>query len=284
MLHSIVLGLPTLGLESPPVPFDVAKQAAKRIVEEADVAPISLRTNTSYNTIDTTYDINAASGGIFSETAGMIKGEYPATGGPFPLFVWSPGTGGLPSDNVPGIMVREMASRGYAAVAVQYGDYTNIDNKFEAKASAIAGSSSSSALSVLCALDYIDCSKGIASAGYSQGTHIAALLAKYSNKVTAAYMIEGARPTISGTYTICDAVNLNSHLPASKRRYMTGEVRLRPRQQSHSAHLAVCRRAQSRGVRRACCTRCARCARCTRRPALRSRLTRAPLAVGVAGR
>jgi len=160
---------------------------------------------------------------VFSETDAMIKGSYPSSGGPFPLFMWMPSTGSLPSGNLPQILATQMANRGYAAVAVQYADYGHIDNRMDAKAAAVSGSSPHSALSVLCALDYVDCSKGVAAAGYSQGTHIAPLLAKHSNKITAAYMIEGARPTVSGIYDICDNVNLHQYLPASKRRYMTGE-------------------------------------------------------------
>lgn len=183
----------------------------------------SLSAGRALQSINTTYNITAASNGFWSDGLGSIEGFFPDGDGPFPLFVWMPGTGELPSMPIDQYQTRQMANRGYAAVAVQYPQYYNISADFDAKASTVAGSSPHSALSILCGDSRVDCSLGVASGGYSQGTHLAVLLAKFSASITAAYMVEGARPTIAGTWTLCDDFNIGHNISKSKRRYITGE-------------------------------------------------------------
>ena len=44
----------------------------------------------------------------------------------------------------------------------------------------------------------VNCGAGIASMGYSQGTHIATLIAEFNGNVSAAFMQCGARPNSAG--------------------------------------------------------------------------------------
>lgn len=122
-------------------------------------------------------------------------------------------------------VTREMAKHAYAAVAVQYPQISNVDDRFEEKARAVADSTNAhSAISMLLAHEKVDASVGIAVGGYSQGTHIAVLAAKFNHGISAAFLQSGGRPLVEGTFEICDSVNLPDHLPQSKRRYITGEA------------------------------------------------------------
>merc|ERR1719284_1347525 len=91
------------------------------------------------------------------------------------------------------------------------------------KADAVAGPNQYTALSVMCARKNVDCSAGVAIASYSQGTLISALMPKFSAKIRAVLMIEGARPTWPGTYDLCDNSHIGMYLPKTKRRYIMGE-------------------------------------------------------------
>jgi acetyl esterase/lipase len=174
----------------------------------------------------TTYSIDAASDGRWAEGDGQIEGFFPDGEGPFPLFLWMPGTMLLPSLPDSQYMTQQMATRGYAAVAVQYPQYWSFPKEsedFEVKARAVAGPNPHTALSIMCANSKVDCSAGVATAGYSQGTHLAVLAAVYSSQVTAAYMVEGARPWTDGAWTICDDATIGHNISRTKRRYITGE-------------------------------------------------------------
>ena len=121
-------------------------------------------------------------------------------------------------------VTREMAMRGFAAVAVQYPRIGTVKD-FEQKAQAVADSSNpDSAISVMTAHESVDAGLGLAMGGYSQGTHIAILAAKFNVGISAAFSQSGGRPLVEGTFDICDSVNIPEHLPPSKRRYVTGEA------------------------------------------------------------
>ena len=171
-------------------------------------------------TISITYDIAKASGGIFNGS-GLITGFYRHASARSPLFVWFPGTHMNGTSPIDQWIVNQMAQRGYVSVAVEYAKFPVYD-RFEEKAAAAAGSSPYSALSIMCADKRVNCDAGIAVAGYSQGTHITLLSGKYNHKVSAMWLMEGARPTF-GNFTICDDPSVSRYLPKRKRRYNTGE-------------------------------------------------------------
>jgi len=172
---------------------------------------------------NTTYDISLASEGFFSETSGEIVGYFPEGAGPFPLFVMLPGTGGFPHDEASLVIVRRMAERGFASLAVQYPNNTVLaEHTLKPKARAVAAANNShSAFSILCRHESIDCSTGIAVFGYSQGTLLAVLASQYNPRIGAALIQEGSRNIQTYETTICDSVNVA--LPRHKRRYMLGE-------------------------------------------------------------
>ena len=97
------LVLPSL-LAMPPLPIDVVKHQP---VEE------TLLTETEQVTMS--YNITAASAGAFAEVQGSIQGYMPSSGGPFPLFMWAPGTGDNGTDANSQYIAQQMATRGFAS-------------------------------------------------------------------------------------------------------------------------------------------------------------------------
>ena len=125
-------------------------------------------------------------------------------------------------------MIQAMVSRGYAAVQVEYENsgpgYVLGCYGYRAKAASIFEESANSALGKLCARPRIDCLKGVAVHGYSQGAHIALLGPLYSPLVTAALSFA------NGVYNwglfvpvgcMRDSY-ITNYLPRSKRRYIVG--------------------------------------------------------------
>lgn len=152
------------------------------------------------NDIDLEYDPSSASDGIFSECplgACKILGNLPSSGNsPSPLFVWVPCTGGHARDKIPQYFIQEMSQRGYVAVSFDYPDPDQNINLLEEKATTMFDATNpNSPLSIMCNRDYVDCSMGIAVAGYSQGTHLALLSATVDPRISGVYTIEGARVT-----------------------------------------------------------------------------------------
>jgi len=182
------------------------------------------------NDIDLEYDASLASRGIFSECPlGQCKilGNLPSDeNSPSPLFIWVPCTGGHARDKIPQFFIQEMSQRGYVAVSFDYPDPDQNINLLEEKAATMFDASNeNSPLSIMCGRDDVDCSMGIAVAGYSQGTHLALLSATVDSRVSGVYTIEGARvtwPSGSGS-TMCDNENIAPHLPQNRRRYILGE-------------------------------------------------------------
>ena len=181
----------------------------------------------------TTYDITQASNNFFNDGDGAIYGHFPPRtslrngDGGFPLFIWMPGTGGTPQGaGAQAYITREMAKRGFASFAVAYPELYKNDGSvtFDEKIRPVMCSNNAhSAVSVLCKLDNVDCSKGIAVAGFSQGTHFAGMAAKFNKNVNAEFMNDGARPTFEGRTGVADESVLGQYIPKTRRRYVTTE-------------------------------------------------------------
>ena len=156
----------------------------------------------------------------------QIKGLEPAEGDSFPLYIWLDGTTMPFNHALDRKQMHAMVKRGYVAVQVDYYKYSYGSgwlgcSQYEAKARSIF-KGPESALAKLCARPRVDCSKGIAVHGFSQGSHIAILGAKYSPQVKAALSYgNGVRTFGTSSYCMKDRY-VSKYLPRSQRRYVAG--------------------------------------------------------------
>ncbi|MGY4831495.1 hypothetical protein ACVNIS_23190 [Sphaerotilaceae bacterium SBD11-9] len=172
----------------------------------------------------------AAFAGNFTATytAGLttysIQGTEPASG-KHPVFIYTVGTTETWNNAQAQAAVAEMAAKGFVAAAVQYdSSLFGTCSQILSKASYIyKSSSSSSAVSKLCARATADCSKGVVVAGFSQGSVIAINAKNYDSRVRAAYGM-GAHNLYS-IYSLTSCMNNGGHtLSASNIRIVNGET------------------------------------------------------------
>jgi hypothetical protein len=116
-------------------------------------------------------------------------------GGPYPVFMWSPGTWEVYNDPLSMRIVGEMADRGFVAATIAY-DYWG-DNTLSRECTSIRhqtqgvydASRETSAVAVLCALPNADCGKGLVVSGISQGGFLAVLARNYAPDVDAVFAL-----------------------------------------------------------------------------------------------
>lgn len=167
-----------------------------------------------------------------------------------PLYVYVDGTrNGADIDDRDSVFMKEMAARGFVAVAADYDDavlgYRDGCEGFERKSKQIFDDSSfGSVLHQLCQDDNnsfghqnvvpVDCNQGVAVNGWSQGSHVSALSGNFSPLITAGlFWGNGNRCNACAlNHPACsfclstDVPCMNSNqidLPKEKRRYITGD-------------------------------------------------------------
>jgi hypothetical protein len=114
--------------------------------------------------------------------------------GPYPLFIWVPGTGEPYTDPISNEFISQMILRGFVSASVQYSNSESNQscNTYPPRAQGIFDSTrSTSAVGVLCRLSKVSCNKGITVSGISQGAELAVLSANYSSQVKAVYALSG---------------------------------------------------------------------------------------------
>jgi hypothetical protein len=110
--------------------------------------------------------------------------------GPYPLFMWTPGTFEPYQDVLSLTFLTEMANRGFVAATVQYANRELLHDcpTLTARAQAIYDSTRpTSAVSALCSLSGVDCGAGVVTSGISQGGVISVLAKNYAPAVQATY-------------------------------------------------------------------------------------------------
>jgi hypothetical protein len=159
-----------------------------------------------------------------------IVGQEPAAAGGYPLFVWTPGTGGTVDSPAPTALVAFMASKGFVAAAVDYSTLANVANMNCTQAANKAScaydpAKTDSAISKLCARAKSDCGRGIVVAGLSQGTFMAMLAKEYDSRVRAAYLIGAGNDQSSAQWDDMSAcLNAGARaLPGDRVRAVNGE-------------------------------------------------------------
>jgi hypothetical protein len=114
--------------------------------------------------------------------------------GPYPVFIWVPGTYEPYDDPISNEFISQMTLRGFLSASVQYSNTESNQscNTYSPRAQGIFDSNSStSAVGVLCGLSNAACSTGITVSGVSQGAELAVLSANYSSQVQAVFALSG---------------------------------------------------------------------------------------------
>ena len=125
------------------------------------------------------------------------------------------------------MLLREMTARGFVSGFVTYPTepyYPQSNNQWHMKAQPI-WQGASNALTVLCARAAVDCDRGIAVHGFSQGAGLASLAALYDSRVSAALLFgigtcvqdESSCAQGNGVHTVLQASTQSAYLPINVR-------------------------------------------------------------------
>jgi hypothetical protein len=140
------------------------------------------------------YNGTSSSGSSCSSSSSNKKdivGHEPAEAGTYPVAVFMTGTRGAFNSASALRFTEKMAQRGFVAATVEYsnGNYPGCTT-LRGRASCIFNAASpNSAITKLCARPKADCSKGVVSAGLSQGANIASLARNFDARARAAYLM-----------------------------------------------------------------------------------------------
>ncbi len=147
-----------------------------------------------------------------------IYGEEPGGDGTFPLFIYMVGTMTPANSSQARAAVSAMVNRGFVGVTVAYpnNDVGDCDVLKQRTQCIFDAASPHSAVSVLCGRDKTDCSKGIVTAGFSQGAALATLAADFDSRLRAAWAMG------TGFAQECTGPGIRA-LPDDRLRAVTGE-------------------------------------------------------------
>jgi hypothetical protein len=148
--------------------------------------------------------------------------------GPYPLFMWTPGTFQVYSGNMSTLLLNQMSARGFVAAAVQYDNraFSQNCNDSTAKAKSIYDATrSTSAMGVMCSIAGVNCAAGVVTMGISQGGAMAILAKNYAPDVrsTLAMSITDTRGQGDDAvnFTACTA-KPNTAIPADRLMIING--------------------------------------------------------------
>jgi hypothetical protein len=148
--------------------------------------------------------------------------------GPYPVFVWVPGTYEYYMDPLSLLFVSQMAERGFLAVSVQYSNTELVQtcNGYSPRARGVFDTTrSTSAISTVCSMSSAICKKGVAVSGVSQGAMLAIMARNYAPGVSAVYALSAGDYNTAGVpidSTACLAKQ-NTTIPASKLTVINGQ-------------------------------------------------------------
>ncbi len=146
--------------------------------------------------------------------------------GPYPVFVWVPGTLEIYLDPLSLVLVDQMAQRGFLAVSVQYSNSQLLAQTcpdYTERAQSIFDSNvSTSAVSKVCSLSQAGCGKGIVTSGISQGGILAALAGNYAPQVQAVYALSAGSYNGLGIGELACMEKANTAIPASRLTIVNG--------------------------------------------------------------
>jgi hypothetical protein len=149
--------------------------------------------------------------------------------GPYPVFVWVPGTYESQVDPLSLLFVTQMAKRGFLSVSVLYNN-TELNQTCKAYTDRAKGvfdaTRSTSAVSTICKISGASCAKGLVTAGISQGGVLAVLARNYAPQVQAVYALSTGdynHVGIGVDLTACLAKQ-NTAIPANRLTIVNGQA------------------------------------------------------------
>jgi hypothetical protein len=188
----------------------------------AQIPQIGYGTYLSYNPSTSKFDL--AQPLLYQQPDPAVFGP-----GPYPVFVWMPGTYEAFLDPLSLLFVNEMAKRGFLAASVQYSNTELYQTcpAYTARAKGVFDSSrSTSAVSTLCSLRGAACSKGLVTSGISQGGILAVLARNYAPEVQAVYVLSAGdfnHDEIGGNLSACMAKSKTA-IPANRLTIVNGKA------------------------------------------------------------
>jgi hypothetical protein len=150
------------------------------------------RRGTTLTTTYQSYNPNTDNFNLTQSIAYQLPNSSRFGPGPYPVFMYAPGTYETYTDPLAMEFVAAMAARGFLAATVQYDNNEAVQtcSTYTPRAQGIYDvNRSTSAAGVLCSSPYANCTKGIVSSGVSQGGFMAVLAANYNPKVKAVFAL-----------------------------------------------------------------------------------------------
>jgi hypothetical protein len=148
--------------------------------------------------------------------------------GPYPVFLWTPGTMENYADPLGLTMVRQMALRGFIAATVQYSNTNAVQNcnAYTSRAKSVYDATrSGSAVGVLCTLPGASCAKGIATAGISEGGMLSVLAKNYAPNVQASFAMSVSDYDQNGSINLSSCMDKPyTAIPANRLTIVNGQA------------------------------------------------------------
>jgi len=148
--------------------------------------------------------------------------------GPYPVFIATPGTMEPYNDPQSQSFMQVMAAQGFLAATVQYNnnEAVQICSSYTERAQSVFDSTvSTSAVGVLCHLPGAACSKGIVTAGMSQGGILAVLAKNYAPQVAATFAMSVSDYSQEGNVNLAACLDkAHTAIPANRLMIVNGQA------------------------------------------------------------
>jgi len=146
--------------------------------------------------------------------------------GPYPVFIWTAGSGEPYNDPQSQILMQLMAAQGFLAASVQYSstEVVQVCSSYTERAQSVFNATAStSAVSVLCNIKGAACSKGIVTAGISQGGMLAVLAKNYAPEVEATFAMSVSDYNLDGGVNLASCMDKQyTAIPANRLTIVNG--------------------------------------------------------------
>ncbi|PWU10756.1 MAG: hypothetical protein C5B51_03780 [Terriglobia bacterium] len=142
--------------------------------------------------------------------------------GPYPVFIYIPGTYEPYNDPLAAMFMNQMALRGFLAASVQYmnTETNQTCTEYTARAQGIYDATrATSAVGALCSAAKSDCNKGITTSGISQGAELALQSADFAPQVKAVFALSAGDQFINVLpipFKLPCEDKVNTNIPANR--------------------------------------------------------------------
>ena len=145
--------------------------------------------------------------------------------GPYPVFIYTPGTYEAYTSWLANLFTSQMAARGFLSASVQYMNTESNQScsQYQPRAQGIYDANrSTSAVGVLCSLSTANCSKGIVTSGISQGGELVVLSRNYAPNVKAIYALSMGDYFVNLGFPLPCVDNANTQIPPNRLTIVNG--------------------------------------------------------------